>query len=43
MWRQPMPLNLAMEVFVNGRSLGVQTKTVNDVRAGKKNARTAIK
>lgn len=27
-WRQPMPLNLSMEVFVNGRSLGVQTKTV---------------
>lgn len=27
-WRQPMPLNLVMEVFVNGRSLGTQSKTV---------------
>ena len=27
-WRQPMPLNIVMEVFVNGRSLGLQTSTV---------------
>lgn len=27
-WRQPMPLNLAMEAFVDGRSLGVRTQTV---------------
>jgi len=27
-WRQPMPLNLVMEVFVNGRSLGARSKTV---------------
>ena len=27
-WRQPMPLNVAMEVFVDGRSLGTQSTTV---------------
>lgn len=27
-WRQPMPLNISMEVFVDGRSLGTQSKTV---------------
>lgn len=27
-WRQPMPLNIAMEVFVDGRSFGTQTSTV---------------
>jgi hypothetical protein len=27
-WRQPMPLNITMEVFVDGRSLGTQSKTV---------------
>jgi hypothetical protein len=27
-WRQPMPLNITMEVFVDGRSLGTQSTTV---------------
>ncbi|MCL4817856.1 MAG: hypothetical protein KJ067_01875 [Vicinamibacteria bacterium] len=27
-WRQSMPINLAMEAFVDGRSLGVRTTTV---------------
>lgn len=27
-WRQPMPLNITMEVFVDGRSLGTRSKTV---------------
>lgn len=27
-WRQPMPLNIAMEVFVDGQSLGTRTTTV---------------
>ncbi len=27
-WRQPMPLNISMEVFVDGRSLGTQSTTV---------------
>ena len=27
-WRQPMPLNITMEAFVDGRSLGVQNTTV---------------
>lgn len=27
-WRQPMPLNIVMELFVDGRSLGTQARTV---------------
>ncbi|MCX6553306.1 MAG: hypothetical protein NTY02_20260 [Acidobacteria bacterium] len=27
-WRQPMPLNITMEVFVDGRSLGTRSETV---------------